>query len=116
MAARNCRISLVLSVFPAPDSPLKSDTIRRNMIGLKSPYVDNSAVLPDDAALVPVVPLHVEVTVVGDSKDVRRHFTDLLVGVEADLIGGVDGQQLVGVDSHQDGACVRLHTRGKNSI
>ena len=66
--------------------------------------------LPDDATLVPVVPLHVEVTVVGDGKDVWRHFTNLLVGVEADLVGCVDGQQLVGIDGHQDGAGVRLHT------
>lgn len=38
----------------------------------------------------------------------RRHLADLLVGVEADLIGSVDGEQLVGVDRHQDGAGVRL--------
>lgn len=66
--------------------------------------------LPDDAALVTVVPLHVEVTVVSDGEDVGRHFTDLLVGVEADLVGRVDGQHLVRVDSHQDGAGVGLHT------
>lgn len=65
---------------------------------------------PDDAALVAVVSLHVEVTVVSDGEDVRRHFSDLFVGVEADLVGGVDGQQLVRVDGHQDGAGVGLHT------
>jgi len=69
--------------------------------------------LPDDAALVPVVPLHVEVTVVSDSKDVWRHFTNLLVGVEADLVGRVDGQQLIRVDGHQDGACVCLRKEEK---
>lgn len=63
---------------------------------------------PDDAALVLVVALHVEVAVVGDCKYVRRHLADLLVGVEADLIRSVDGEQLVGVDRHQDGAGVRL--------
>lgn len=63
---------------------------------------------PDDAALVLVVTLHVEVTVVGDGEYVRRHLTNLLVGVEADLVRGVDGEQLVRVDRHQDGACVRL--------
>lgn len=63
---------------------------------------------PDDAALVLVVALHVEVAVVCDGEYVRRHFPDLLVGVEADLIRGVDGEQLVGVDGHQDGAGVRL--------
>lgn len=63
---------------------------------------------PDDATLVLVVTLHVEVTVVGDGEYVRRHLADLLVGVEADLVRSVDGEQLVGVDRHQDGACVRL--------
>ena len=74
------------------------------------------SVLPDDAALVAVVPLHVEVTVVSDGKDVGRHFSDLLVGVEADLVGRVDGQQLVRVDGHQDGAGVRLHTKAKDEL
>lgn len=55
---------------------------------------------PDDAALVLVVALHVEVAVVGDGEYVRRHLSDLLVGVEADLIRSVDGEQLVGVDRH----------------
>lgn len=63
---------------------------------------------PDDAALVLVVALHVEVAVVGDGEYVRRHLSDLLVGVEADLVRSVDGEQLVGVDRHQDGAGVRL--------
>lgn len=72
---------------------------------------------PDDAALVLVVALHVEVAVVCDGEYVRRHFPDLLVGVEADLIRGVDGEQLVGVDGHQDGAGVGLqeaqaHSKG----
>lgn len=44
-------------------------------------------VVPDDAALVLVVALHVEVAVIRDGKDVRWHLTDLLVGVEADLVG-----------------------------
>lgn len=64
--------------------------------------------LPDDAALVTVVPLHVEVAVVSYGKDVRRHLADLLVGVQADLIGCVDRQQLVRVDGNQNGASIRL--------
>lgn len=48
-------------------------------------------VLPDDTTLVTIVPLHVEVTVVSDGKDVRWHLPDLLVGVEADLVSCVDG-------------------------
>lgn len=71
---------------------------------------------PDDAALVLVVALHVEVTVVGDGEDVWRHLSDLLVGVQADLVGRVDGQQLVGIDGHQDGTSVRLSRETQNGI
>lgn len=63
---------------------------------------------PDDAALVLVVPLHVEVTVVRDGEYVRRQLAYLLVGVEADLVGSVDRQKLVGIHCHQDWACVSL--------
>jgi len=77
------------------------------------PHCSLNSLPPDDAALVAVVPLHVEVTVVSDGEDVGRQFADLLVGVEANLVGRVDGQQLVRVDGHQDGAGVRLHTERK---
>ncbi len=71
---------------------------------------------PDDAALVLVVPLHVEVTVVCDGKDVRRHLANLLVGVQADLVCSVDGQQLVRIHCDQDGACVRLQEAEKQTL
>lgn len=71
--------------------------------------------LPDDAALVLVVSLHVEVTVVSDGKYVRRHLADLPVGVEADLVGSVNRQQLVRIDRHEDRACVRLHHKSRGS-
>lgn len=45
-----------------------------------------------------------------------RHLADLLVGVEADLVGRVDGQQLVRVDSHQDGAGVCLHKEEEDEL
>lgn len=32
----------------------------------------------------------------------RWHLADLLVGVEADVVGCVDGQQLIWVDCYQD--------------
>lgn len=64
--------------------------------------------LPDNAALVFVVPLHVEITVVCDGEYVRWHLTNFLVGVEADLVWSVDGQQLVGIDCNQDRTCVSL--------
>lgn len=56
--------------------------------------------LPDDAALVLVVALHVEVAVVCNGKDVRWHLPNLFIGVQANLVWCVDRQQLVGVHSH----------------
>lgn len=64
--------------------------------------------LPDNAALVTVVPLHVEVAIVSYGKNVRRHFPDLLVGVLADLVSCVDRQQLVWIYCNQYGACICL--------
>lgn len=55
---------------------------------------------PYDTTLVFVVALHVEVTVVSDGKDVWRHLSDLLIGVEANLVCRIDGQQLIRVYSH----------------
>lgn len=78
------------------------------------PYLQPNMSLPDYTALVTVIPLHVKVTVVGDGKDMRRHFTYLLVSIEADLITCVDGQKLVRVDSHEDGASVCLHIEEKD--
>lgn len=64
--------------------------------------------VPDNATLVLVITLHIEVAVVCDGKDVRRHLSYLLIGVETDLVCCVDGQQLVRVHCHQDGPCVCL--------
>lgn len=46
---------------------------------------------PDDAALVLVVPLHVEVTVVCYGEYMWRQLAYLLIGVEADMVWSVDG-------------------------
>lgn len=110
----------MLSVFPAPDSPLNTETPADPNTSSFSSFchqfsalvnrlmVTGDQSLPDDAALVTVVPLHVEVAVVSDGKDVRGHFADLLVGVLADLVGRVDRQQLVRIDCNQYGACICL--------
>lgn len=115
MAARNWRISLVLSVFPAPDSPLNTKTPAdtntssfTNFYTRISKKIDRDQLLPDNAALVTVIPLHIEVAVVSYGKDVRGHFTDLLVGVLADLVSCVDRQQLVWIYCNQYGACICL--------
>lgn len=65
-------------------------------------HVHTHTHLPDDAALVLVVSLHVEVTVVCYGEYVRRQLAYLLIGVEADLVWSVDGQQLVGINCYQD--------------
>lgn len=120
----------MLSVFPAPDSPLPH-TENHYCYSILSSHMIFKALnfgttgrnasgflikkfKPDDAALVLVVALHVEVTVVSDGEDVRRHLSNLPVGVEADLVRSVDGQQLIGIHCDKDGACVRLQeTRNK---
>lgn len=67
---------------------------------------------PDDTALALSVPVHVEITVVCDSKGVWRHFAQSPVCVHPHMFGVVDGQQLVWVDRDQNGACVCLQTEG----
>lgn len=66
---------------------------------------------PDNTALVVSVAAHVEVAVVCDGEDVRRHFTQAPVCVHLHLLYGVDGQHLVWVDRNQNGACVCLQTQ-----
>lgn len=63
---------------------------------------------PDDAALVPLVLLHVEVAAVGNGKDVGRQLAHVVAVVELYLLQGVQGQHLEWVHSYQDGACVGL--------
>lgn len=63
---------------------------------------------PDNTALVPLVPLHVEVAVVGNGKDMWWQLTHVAVVVQLHLLQGIEGQHLEWIHSHQDGACVRL--------
>lgn len=63
---------------------------------------------PDNAALVHLVLLHVEVAVVCDGEDVRWQLAHVALVVQLHLLHGVEGQRLVRVHGHKDGACVRL--------
>ena len=83
--ARNCRINLVDSVFPAPLSPLwKSHD---------SHLIDRAPVrLPDDDALVPLPSLHEVVGIVSDGKNVGRFLSNLLVPVLAYVLLVIDWQ------------------------
>ena len=72
--ARNCRINFVDSVFPAPLSPLRGSH--------DCHLIDPAPIcLPDDDTLVSLPPLHEVVGIVGDGKNVRRLFSNLLVSV-----------------------------------
>lgn len=107
----------MLSVFPAPDSPLNTNVVTNTNSYAKCPGSEQvkderDQPLPDDAALVTVVPLHVEVAVVSYGEDVRRQLANLLVGVQADLISCVDRQQLVRIDGNQYGASICLQGNG----
>lgn len=46
--------------------------------------------IPDDATLILVVPLHVEVAIICYGKDVRWNLPYLLISVEADLVWSID--------------------------
>lgn len=103
----------MLSVFPAPDSPLNTNVAANTnsyakRLGSGTVKGEREQPLPDDTALVTVVPLHVEVAVVSYGEDVRRQLANLLVGVQADLISCVDRQQLVRIDGNKYGASIRL--------
>ena len=67
---------------------------------------------PDDATLVPLALLHVEVAAVGNGKDVRRQLAHMALVVQLYLLRGVEGQHLERVHRHQDGACVCLGKGG----
>lgn len=71
---------------------------------------------PNDAALILVVSLHVEVTVVSNGEYVGRHLSNLPVGVEANVVRSVDGKQLVRIYCHQDRACVCLQGRRSEKV
>lgn len=63
---------------------------------------------PDNTALVSLVPLHIEVTVVCNGKDMRWKLSNPLVIVQSDLIRRVEGQQLVWIHCYKDWSCVSL--------
>lgn len=63
---------------------------------------------PDHTALVSLIPLHIEVTVICNGKDMRWKLSNPLVTVESDLIHRVEGQQLVWIHCYKDWSCVSL--------
>lgn len=83
-----------------------------NSVRFKILVLWQSKCRPDNTALVLSVAAHVEIAVVCDGKDMRRHFTQAAVCVHLHLLYGVDGQQLVWVDRNQNGTCVCLQTEG----
>lgn len=63
---------------------------------------------PDHTALISLIPLHIEVTVVCNGKDMRWQLSNPLVAVEPDKIDCVERQQLVWIHCYQDRSCVSL--------
>lgn len=55
---------------------------------------------PDDAALVLLILLHVEVAAVGNGKDVRGQLAHMAVVVQLHLLQGVQGKHLEWVHGH----------------
>lgn len=95
MAARYCRINFVLSVLPAPLSPLKRtliinyQTYRRNIESVKRIIIER-IILPNNDALILSISIHVGVAVIPDGKYVRWQFTDFTILIELYLFCSVD--------------------------
>lgn len=63
---------------------------------------------PDHTALISLIPLHIEVTVVCNGKDMRWQLSNPLVAVQPDKIDCVERQQLVWIHCYQDRSRVSL--------
>lgn len=64
--------------------------------------------LPNDRALIFLIPHHVEITIISNGKDMRRQFPNPLVAVELDLFHGIQRQHLIWIDGYKNRACVGL--------
>lgn len=102
-AAKYCSTNFVLSVFPAPDSPLKM-TATRDSIWLK-----NDRPVPDNQALINVSSLHIRVCIIGQRENMRWEFTDPLLLVELNLFPGIDRKHLIRIDRDQNATRVGLN-------
>ena len=100
LAARYWRISLVLSVLPAPDSPL----ITIHWFCLKN----RESSQQNGKLKYQLCSSHHLIAVVPNGEDMRWELSNLLFSVKFDLLGVVDGQDLVGIDCHQYRAGVGL--------
>lgn len=96
-AARYRRISLVLSVFPAPDSPLRKRNLENENARIITYYRKDCNVMgpcdelwPDYAALVPQVTFHVKVAGFSNSEDVWRQFAQLSTLIQLNLWRSID--------------------------
>ena len=126
MAARYCKISLVLSVLPAPDSPLIKTTnsyISKSRMVFYNETPDDLRLTdwnfdcnlsiwryysPDNDALILTKAFHLSVAIIAYGEDVRRQFADFPLPVHFNLLGRVNGQNLVRIDGHQNRSSVSL--------
>ena len=102
MAARYCRMSLVLSVLPAPDSPL----ITTHWFCLNKTQQITQAFI---YCIVILCSLHDVITVVSNCEHMRGQLTNLFPPIHFDCFRVVERvDDLVRVNCHQDGASVGL--------
>lgn len=89
----------VLSVFPAPDSPLRtfSDVPRYDLEDVR-----------DQDALVLAFLSHVDPCTLGNRKDMRRIFITPLAAILLYYSVGIKRQGLVGIDGDQEQARIGL--------
>ncbi len=89
-AARNCSMSLVLSVLPAPDSPLESNSELLTCSIFDYWTVLKTRQSPYDNTLVMLVPQHVMISIVADRKYVRWKFANFFVAILFNLFVCID--------------------------
>lgn len=142
MLAKYWMTLLVLTVFPAPDSPLQMNQMLSVSCKGKYNHCESFDLRDEDGLILSVCKTeandlvgnvsremfktvvgggfptcqHVLVRVVGDGVDVRRSFTPLLpsVGVDHGLV--VNRQPLVGVDGDAEEPRVRLRSQSHRSV
>lgn len=117
MAAKYWRINFVLSVFPAPLSPLQNLRFLLVKTFYHIVYFTKARVdtLPNDDTLILSITVHMGVTVVTDGKYVRWKLANFTILVKFDLLGRVDWKYLIGIDSHEDRTGVSLRKKKKKT-
>lgn len=100
MAAKYCKINFVLSVFPAPLSPLKNNVILSQFEKFNITSMLLEFILPDNNTLVVAISLHVSISIISDSKYVGWKFSNFFILVKFYLLRRIYGKNLIWIYSY----------------